>query len=65
MLGLLLVQGALGYATWFTHAEVDVTEAHIVGAALFLVALVRLRLGLATGRARQPERRVPAVPVPS
>lgn len=50
VLGLLLVQGALGYATWFTHVEVDVTEAHIISAALFLVALIRLRLSL-TARA--------------
>lgn len=65
VLGLLLVQGALGYATWFTHVQVDVTEAHIIGAALFLVALVRLRLGLGAARARQPEAVAPPVPVAS
>lgn len=62
VLGLLLLQGALGYATWFSHVQVDVTEAHIVGAALFLVMLVRLRLGLAASRERHQDETEAAVP---
>lgn len=45
-LGTLALQGALGYATYFSHVQVDVTEAHIVGGALVVAALTRFHLGL-------------------
>jgi cytochrome c oxidase assembly protein subunit 15 len=48
--GLLGLQGALGYATWFSHIEVDVTEAHVFVAGLLVVALVRFRLGFSSAR---------------
>ena len=49
--GLLGLQGALGYATWFSHIEVDVTEAHVFVAGLLVAALVRFRLGFSSARA--------------
>lgn len=46
---LVAVQGLLGYATYFSHVQVDVTEAHVVGAALVVVMALRLRLKVASG----------------
>ncbi len=46
VLGLMALQGCLGYATYFTKVQVDLAESHIVGGALLLAALVLLRLGL-------------------
>lgn len=46
VIGLLAVQGCLGYATYFSHVEVNLAEAHLVVGALIVTALVRLRLGL-------------------
>lgn len=57
---LIALQGALGYATYFSHVEVDVAEAHILGAALVVVALTRLRLGL-----RRAPATVPLGPLPA
>jgi cytochrome c oxidase assembly protein subunit 15 len=45
VVGLIGLQGSLGYATWFSHIEVDVTEAHVFVAGLLVAALVRFRLG--------------------
>ena len=45
VLGLMALQGALGYATYFTKVQVALAESHIVGGALLLGALVLLRLG--------------------
>lgn len=48
VVGLIGVQGALGYATWFSHIDVDVTEVHVFVAGLLVAALVRFRLGLSS-----------------
>lgn len=45
VVGLIGLQGALGYATWFSHIQVDVTEAHVFMAGVLVTALVRFRLG--------------------
>lgn len=50
--GLMAVQGALGYATYFSHVEVGVAEAHVVVGAMLVAALVRLRLGFRAGAGR-------------
>jgi len=49
---LLGIQGSLGYATWFSHIEVDVTEAHVFVAGLLVVALLRFRLGFSSSGPR-------------
>lgn len=64
IVGLLTVQGMLGYATYFSRVQVDLTEAHIVGAALTTAALVRLRLGLTASRATRPSQHEQPVEVP-
>lgn len=53
VVGLMAVQGSIGYATFFSRVAVGLAEAHVVVGALLVIALVRLRLGF---RAR-PERR--------
>jgi cytochrome c oxidase assembly protein subunit 15 len=50
--GLMAAQGTLGYATFFSHVQVDLAEAHVVVGALLVVALVRLRLGFKAPSAR-------------
>ena len=53
--GLLVLQGTLGYSTWFSHIEVDVTEAHVFVAGVLVVALVRFRLGFSSPRVQAPQ----------
>ncbi|MFC0080975.1 heme A synthase [Aciditerrimonas ferrireducens] len=44
--GLLGAQGALGASVYFTHFRAGIIEAHVIGAAVLLVALFRYSLGL-------------------
>jgi len=44
--GLIMAQGALGLSIWFTGFGIGVIEAHMIGAALVLVALLRFTLAL-------------------
>lgn len=53
VVGLMALQGIVGYVQYFTKLPIDLVEVHIVGAALLLVALVRLNLEL--GPPRTPE----------
>ena len=46
VVAVMAAQGAIGYATYFSHVQVDVTELHIVGGAVLLAVLLRLRLVL-------------------
>lgn len=52
--GLVALQGAVGYATYFSHVQADVTEAHVLGAALVVAALVRCRLALSPAATVDP-----------
>lgn len=43
---LVMAQGALGLSIWFTGFSIGVIEAHTIGGALMLVALLRFTLAL-------------------
>ncbi|MDA8330662.1 MAG: COX15/CtaA family protein [Candidatus Dormibacteraeota bacterium] len=43
---LVMAQGALGLSIWFTGFTIGVIEAHMIGGALVLVALLRFTLAL-------------------
>ncbi len=43
---VLAVQGALGLSVYFTHFRAGLIEAHVIGAAVLLVALMRYSLSL-------------------
>lgn len=63
LLGLMALQGIVGYVQYFTKLQIDLVEIHIVGAALLVIALVRFNLEL--GPPRTPdyglaEERTPA-----
>lgn len=62
VLALMALQGALGYATFFTTVQVDVAEVHVLGGALLLASLVALQLGLAAPGVRRPTGAIAAPP---
>lgn len=43
---LLVAQGALGLSVYFTHFRAGIIEAHVIGAAVLLVAFMRYTLSL-------------------
>ncbi len=43
---LLAVEGALGLSVWFTHFRAGIIEAHVIGVAILLIALLRYTLSL-------------------
>ncbi len=45
---LLTLQGILGYSIWFTKFSVIPAEMHTFGAALLLIALIRMKMGMHT-----------------
>ncbi len=45
---LLTMQGILGYSIWFTKFSVVPSEIHTFGAALLLIALIRMKMGMYT-----------------
>ena len=45
---LLTLQGILGYSIWFTKFSVIPAEMHTFGAAVLLIALIRMKLGMRT-----------------
>ncbi len=53
LVGLMALQGTIGYVQYFTKLQIDLVEVHIVTAALLVVAVVRFNLEL--GRPRTPE----------
>lgn len=55
LLGMMALQGIVGYVQYFTKLQIDLVEVHIVGAALLVIALVRFNLEL--GPPRTPEER--------
>lgn len=55
VVGLMAVQGIIGYVQYFTKLQIDLVEVHIVGAALLVVALVRFNLELGPPRTPEPE----------
>lgn len=55
LLGLMALQGIVGYVQYFTKLQIDLVEIHIIGAALLVIALVRFNLEL--GPPRTPEAR--------
>jgi heme a synthase len=55
LVGMMALQGVIGYVQYFTKLQVGLVEIHIVGAALLVIALVRFNLEL--GPRRTPEAR--------
>jgi cytochrome c oxidase assembly protein subunit 15 len=53
LLGLMALQGIVGYVQYFTKLQMDLVEIHIIGAALLVIALVRFNLEL--GPPRTPD----------
>jgi heme a synthase len=51
VVGLMALQGIIGYIQYFTKLQIDLVEVHIIGAALLLIALVRFNLELGPPRA--------------
>lgn len=50
LLGLMALQGIVGYVQYFTKLQIDLVEIHIIGAALLVIALVRFNLELGPPR---------------
>ncbi|HLH46125.1 MAG TPA: COX15/CtaA family protein, partial [Acidimicrobiales bacterium] len=61
LLAVTVAQGAIGYAQYFSGLPVLLVEAHILGAAVLVVAAVRFNLAVGTDRAAAPR---PAVDAP-
>ncbi len=57
LFAVLMAQGVLGYVQYFTHLPVGVVEAHMLGACLVWVAMMRVVLALRE-RPRVPEQAV-------
>jgi cytochrome c oxidase assembly protein subunit 15 len=56
VVGLMALQGIIGYIQYFTKLQIDLVEVHIIGAALLLIALVRFNLELGPPRTPSYDR---------
>lgn len=61
LLGVLAAQGVVGYVQYFTHLPVGVVEAHMLGACLVWIAMMRVVLAL---RERPVAAAPPSAPAP-